>query len=643
MQGKMQLKRLAALFVCLMILAAAVASIGGPVEVGADVPMARTFRFDIFNNGEDGSPSRPNAGLAEQGLIRMWTQLDGANAPVYLAAADTIEALDQNGNCAEEFVRIGRLWQDGTGWLDYFNMLDVNKDGGSWRYINLTITVYGQAVHVLLVNALFEEPVLPVFSFDIFNNGEDGSPSRPNAGLAEQGLIRMWTQLDGVNAPVYLAAADTIEAFDQDGNCAEAFVRVGRVWQSGTGWLDYFNMIDVDKDGGSWRYINLTITVYGQVIHVLLVNANYTPQPPPTLYLTVNAVTISDTNLYVSVHVGGTATGPITLTYTAPAGICVTLVNDEITVNATRPAAGEPDINTKFTITVLRGGTEATITVNVDLTAEEAVPVLFSITVTGGTASPSGTAAEGVLVTLTPDTPPAGYEFYYWTVNDVRIEGNTFAMPAADVEAAAVWKAIEVPPPPIHPQPPITVFPPIPLPSIQIVLPEVAPQPPIPWRPRRPQVVADTEVLYEKYESAPYEATEVYEYATDEPIVLILIFTEGRIEYLLNDQVRISVGEPFIDVATDRMMIPLRTFAEALGVEVDWDSATRSALVHLPSGTLTVPADEMLPDGMGSVIIVDDRVFIPLRFVMYAFDAEVEWDSANRSAVIAVNAGKPIK
>ncbi|MCL2284993.1 MAG: hypothetical protein FWC32_01350, partial [Firmicutes bacterium] len=120
----------------------------------------------------------------------------------------------------------------------------------------------------------------PAPSFDIFNNGEGGSPSRPNASLAAAGIIRMWTQLDGINTPVYLAAADTIIALDQDGECAEEFVRVGRVWQDGTGWLDYFNLVDVNKNG-AWQYINFYITVYGQTVHLLLVNANYTPQPPP--------------------------------------------------------------------------------------------------------------------------------------------------------------------------------------------------------------------------------------------------------------------------------------------------------------------------------------------------------------------------
>ena len=82
------------------------------------------------------------------------------------------------------------------------------------------------------------------------------------------------------------------------------------------------------------------------------------------------------------------------------------------------------------------------------------------------------------------------------------------------------------------------------------------------------------------------------------------------------------------------MMIPLRTLAEALGIDVDWDSSARAAIIFLPTGTLTLPVDQQLPDGMGAPLIVDNRTFVPLRFVMYAFDAVVDWDSANRAAVI---------
>ncbi|MCL2286499.1 MAG: S8 family serine peptidase [Firmicutes bacterium] len=128
-----------------------------------ECPIVTAFGFDIFNNGEGGSPSRPNASLAAAGLIRMWTQLEGINTNIYLAAQDTIAALDQDGNCARYFVRVGRLWQDGAGWLNYFNLIDVRKDGGAWQHINFSITVNGETVSVLLVNSLYvpsyEEPI----------------------------------------------------------------------------------------------------------------------------------------------------------------------------------------------------------------------------------------------------------------------------------------------------------------------------------------------------------------------------------------------------------------------------------------------------------------------------------------------------
>ena len=120
---------------------------------------AAGFRFDIFNNGDGGSPSRPNASLEAAGIIRMWTQLNGVGVQLPLAVADTIEALDQNGDCAMDFVRIGRVWQPG-GFINYFNLLDVDKNGGAWQTITLTITVSGEEHAVTLVNSKFVPPVV---------------------------------------------------------------------------------------------------------------------------------------------------------------------------------------------------------------------------------------------------------------------------------------------------------------------------------------------------------------------------------------------------------------------------------------------------------------------------------------------------
>ncbi len=59
----------------------------------------------------------------------------------------------------------------------------------------------------------------------------------------------------------------------------------------------------------------------------------------------------------------------------------------------------------------------------------------YSVTVTGGTASPAN-APAGKEVTLTPDNAPAGKLFDGWT-SDVTIENNKFIMPAGNVTVTA--------------------------------------------------------------------------------------------------------------------------------------------------------------------------------------------------------------
>ena len=61
---------------------------------------------------------------------------------------------------------------------------------------------------------------------------------------------------------------------------------------------------------------------------------------------------------------------------------------------------------------------------------------LYTVTVDGGTAD-NTVAAAGDTITLTRGNAPEGYSFAYWTLNDEKIEGDTFTMP----DGNAVLKA----------------------------------------------------------------------------------------------------------------------------------------------------------------------------------------------------------
>ena len=107
------------------------------------------------------------------------------------------------------------------------------------------------------------------FGLNIFNNGYGGSPSTPNASLAAGGTIRMWTQIDGVNALVPYADLE-VTAELPDGTDAMEFVTVNRIWDN----PDNVNMINVTKNA-PWARMTLTASLNGNEVEVELVNSRY--------------------------------------------------------------------------------------------------------------------------------------------------------------------------------------------------------------------------------------------------------------------------------------------------------------------------------------------------------------------------------
>ena len=230
-------------------------------EVNATITLFEAqFGLDMFNNGPNGSPSRPNAHLAQTGTIRIWTQLNGANATVPYAGLEVSAVLYPSNEDAMQFVSVNNMWANPGN----VNLIDVDKANGAWQTIILTATFNGQAIELILDNAL--AATAATFGVDMFNNGQGGSPSRANAGLAAAGTIRIWTQLDGVNALVPFADL-TITAEFAGGGDAMEFVRVNRIWNN----LNYVNLIDVDRNA-NWTYINLYVSLAGQESILLLSN-----------------------------------------------------------------------------------------------------------------------------------------------------------------------------------------------------------------------------------------------------------------------------------------------------------------------------------------------------------------------------------
>ncbi|MCL2366775.1 MAG: fibronectin type III domain-containing protein [Oscillospiraceae bacterium] len=214
------------------------------------------FTLTAFNNGT--CTQVPD--LA--GRIRIWPRLDDVGALVPMGAE--ITAVDQDDNDAMQFVTKNRQWVDGDGWQDFYVNFDVDKNG-AWQYITFTVVAFGQTVEIILVNNLFVATPTDVLSLNAFNNGNDN-----NASLANLGVIRIWTQLNGVNTLVPYADL-TVTATLPNGDCAIQFVRVNRIWNN----LDYVNLIDVTKNNAPWQYIDLTVALDNQSVELRLINNTY--------------------------------------------------------------------------------------------------------------------------------------------------------------------------------------------------------------------------------------------------------------------------------------------------------------------------------------------------------------------------------
>jgi len=110
--------------------------------------------------------------------------------------------------------------------------------------------------------------------------------------------------------------------------------------------------------------------------------------------------------------------------------------------------------------------------------------------------------------------------------------------------------------------------------------------------------------------------------------------------YTHNGVVRESVDRvaPFIDPAFNRTMMPLRTVAEALGAQVNWVEATRTAIIFRDGIMLYLPVDAALPGGMGRPAIVQGRTFVPLAYVTEMLGATIRWDAAARAVYVTETA-----
>ncbi len=103
-------------------------------------------------------------------------------------------------------------------------------------------------------------------------------------------------------------------------------------------------------------------------------------------------------------------------------------------------------------------------------------------------------------------------------------------------------------------------------------------------------------------------------------------------------------AQPFID-ENDRTLIPLRFVTEALGADVSWDQATKTATVEQDGirCDITIGKADMLVTENGNTttvtmdtqaVLKDSRTFVPIRYVAESLGAWVGWSNAYKTVEI---------
>ena len=95
--------------------------------------------------------------------------------------------------------------------------------------------------------------------------------------------------------------------------------------------------------------------------------------------------------------------------------------------------------------------------------------------------------------------------------------------------------------------------------------------------------------------------------------------------------------------------MPFRALAEALRAEVAWDETTRAVTMHGGPAGKTVEVVMRVDNDIARIgetpvrldvapRLVDDRVYVPLRFVAEALDVTVDWHAGRQ--LVEVRTGR---
>ena len=118
--------------------------------------------------------------------------------------------------------------------------------------------------------------------------------------------------------------------------------------------------------------------------------------------------------------------------------------------------------------------------------------------------------------------------------------------------------------------------------------------------------------------------------AEEEPTVITMQI--GNNDVSVNEKKFTNDVAPVI--RNDRTLVPIRVVTETLGGTVDWDDATKTVTLNIDGKEIKMTIGVILEKYGVAPTIINDRTYVPIRFVADELGAEVQWNEETKEVTI---------
>ena len=87
-------------------------------------------------------------------------------------------------------------------------------------------------------------------------------------------------------------------------------------------------------------------------------------------------------------------------------------------------------------------------------------------------------------------------------------------------------------------------------------------------------------------------------------------------------------------IVDNRTMVPIRVITETLGGTAHWNADTQTVTLNIDGKTLTMTIGQTISGFDAAPIILNDRTYVPVRYVAERLGAMVEWDGMTQQIII---------